>query len=148
MSQAVAGFVAVATLRFTFGVNASSEAQLGSPALGEGVSKWSGIQTEFLITLFLVLVIVSVEGDPRVKASPAILVGAVLAVAVFIGFNITGGSANPTRAVAPLLYTGTFTDNLYQNVDTYVLAPLCGGAVGGLVHRLLSRAQKPDEEDS
>ena len=45
---------------------------------------------------------------------------------------ITGGSFNPARSITPALIDGTFT-----HLWVYIVGPLAGGALGGLVNSLI-----------
>jgi MIP family channel proteins len=88
----------------TVGAEARSQAALASPGLAPGVGILQGFFVEALITFILVFVVISVATDDRVADTVAPLaVGFALAAAVFIGGVATGGSANPARALGPII---------------------------------------------
>jgi glycerol uptake facilitator-like aquaporin len=143
--QLLGAWLAALTVRYMFGPAAKSQALLGSPSLGEGVGILSGFLTELVITTLLVIVIVSVASDARAQGSPAIPVGAALFVAVFVGFHLTGGSANAARALGPLIEAEALTANIREIILVYVSANLLGGSLAGAMYRFFSRGQDPSE---
>jgi MIP family channel proteins len=100
---------------------------------------------EFLITFVLVFTIFAVATDERANTTTAALaIGFALGVAVLIGGPVSGGAANPARALGPMIVAAKFT-----GWWLYIIAPILGGLTAGLLYdRVLRRvsAPKPQEE--
>ncbi len=88
--------------------------------------------TEFIITFILMLVIIAVATDRRVKGSTAALaIGMTVIFGVLIGGPVTGGSMNPARSLGPALFAGAEALQVYW---LYLLAPMLGAAAGALAY--------------
>lgn len=126
----------------TLGGPARSDAFLAAPTLGDGVGALQGFLVEALITFILVFVVISVATDERVSGAVApIAVGFALAVAVFIGGPVTGGSANPARALGPIIVAAT----RFDTAIIYILAPIAGGILAAVLYdHFLSEADAPE----
>lgn len=71
---------------------------------------------EYIGTFFFVLSILASAGNPLV-------IGASLALVVYLVSNISGGNINPAVSIA-MYMNGTLT---YNNLFSYILAQLLGG---------------------
>ncbi len=125
----------------TLGGPARSEAKLASPGLSPDVGLLQGFFVEGAITFILVLVVISVATDDRVADTVApVAVGFALAVGVFVGGPVTGGSVNPARALGPIIVA-------WNNWDTallYILAPIVGGILAAVLYDgFISEATTP-----
>jgi MIP family channel proteins len=115
----------------TVGGEARSQAALASPGLAPGVGILQGFMVEALITFILVFVVISVATDARVADTVAPLaVGFALAAAVFIGGVATGGSANPARALGPIIVAW----NNWDSALLYIIAPIVGGVLAAFLY--------------
>jgi MIP family channel proteins len=125
----------------TVGAEARTQAALASPGLAPGVGILQGFFVEALITFILVFVVISVATDDRVADTVAPLaVGFALAAAVFIGGVATGGSANPARALGPIIVAW----NNWDSALLYIIAPIVGGVLAAFLYdRLISQADAP-----
>ncbi|HZF57468.1 MAG TPA: aquaporin [Rubrobacter sp.] len=125
----------------TVGAEARSQAALASPGLAPGVGILQGFFVEALITFILVFVVISVATDDRVADTVAPLaVGFALAAAVFIGGVATGGSANPARALGPIIVAW----NNWDSALLYIIAPVVGGVLATFLYdRFISQAEAP-----
>jgi len=123
-----------------YGGRARSEAGLGAPAPTPESTVLQVVLIEALIAFLLVFVIVAVATDERVPAGSApIAIGFALAAGVLIAGPISGGAANPARALGPMLVTGSF-----PAVFGYLLGPLLGGTVGAVLYdRFVSGGSAP-----
>jgi aquaporin Z len=128
LSQAVGAFIASGTLLFMFPLSA----HLGS-TLPVGPASTSLI-LEFLLTFFLMLVIIQVSTGSKEQGMFAGLAigGTVLLEAMFAG-PICGASMNPARSLAPALVSGTL-----QHLWIYILAPIAGAVTATFVSKALS----------
>ncbi len=106
-------------------------ANLGTtlPSIGLG----GAFVYEFLLTAFLMFVIMAVATDTRaVGAAAAIAIGGAVAMDALMGGPITGASMNPARSFGPALASGEWKD-----FWIYVLAPVSGAAAGALAYQLV-----------
>ncbi|MGI8946063.1 MAG: MIP family channel protein [Thermoleophilaceae bacterium] len=106
-------------------------ANLGAtvPSIGAG----SAFVYEFLLTAFLMFVIVAVATDTRaVGAAAAIAIGATVGLDALLGGPVTGASMNPARSLAPALVSGTWTD-----FWIYLAGPVLGAAGGALAYQAI-----------
>lgn len=112
-------------------------AQLYAPIAGSHIpasidSPIRNVATEFIITFILMLVIIAVATDRRVKGSTAALaIGMTVIFGVLIGGPVTGGSMNPARSLGPALFAGAEAMRAYW---LYLVAPMLGAAAGALVY--------------
>ena len=94
---------------------------------------------ELVFTFLFVLVISTVATDKRAPWNGVFApfaIGLFIFTAVTVCGPISGGSFNPARSITPALIDGTFT-----HLWVYIVGPLAGGALGGLVNRLI---REPD----
>jgi MIP family channel proteins len=90
---------------------------------------------EFVLTFFLMFVIIAVATDRRVSgAVPALAIGLTVVFGVLIGGPITGGSMNPARSFGPALFAG---GPALSNYWIYAVAPLSGAVVAALAFECL-----------
>ena len=83
---------------------------------------------EIILTLFLMLVILSVSTGAKEKGITAgIAVGAVIALEALLAGPITGASMNPARSLAPALVSAQL-----NNLWIYLAAPVLGALLAVL----------------
>jgi len=142
-AQLTGGVLASFALWATYGDRARSEAALGATAPAAGVSDLQAFLLEVLIGFLLVFVVTAMATDPRVPAaSAAIGIGFALAACVLVAGPVSGGAANPARALGPMLVSLTF-----PSVLSYVLGPIVGGVLGAFVYdRVIAPAEVPETE--
>ncbi len=106
-------------------------ANLGAtvPSVGAG----SAFAYEFLLTAFLMFVIIAVATDTRaVGAAAAIAIGGTVALDALFGGPVTGASMNPARSLGPALASGTWSD-----FWIYLMGPILGAAAGALAYQAI-----------
>ncbi|HXY43385.1 MAG TPA: MIP family channel protein [Acidimicrobiales bacterium] len=88
---------------------------------------------EVVLTALFVFVILAVTHKSAIgNASVAgLVIGLTLTIVHLIGIPITGTSVNPARALGPALVVG---GTALKQVWLFIVAPLVGGALAGLVH--------------
>lgn len=122
------------------GQQARAKAHLGATFPASGVTDLRALLVEALITFVLVLVVVAVATDERVSpATVAIGVGFALAAAVFIGGPISGGAANPARALGPMIVAGKLT-----SFWVYIVGPIIGAVAAALLYNVISVTRPPE----
>jgi aquaporin NIP len=127
ISQLVGACIASITLHYLFPANET---------LGTTLPAGSDMQSfvlEFLLTFFLMLVIINVAtGSKEQGMFAGLAIGStVLLEAMFAG-PICGASMNPARSIAPAIISG-HTEHLW----IYITAPICGAAFSILVFKIL-----------
>lgn len=99
-----------------------------------GFSMTSVLITEFVLTMFFLLIIL---GSTYVKAPEGfagIAIGLALTLIHLISIPISNTSVNPARSTSQALFAGgEFTSQLWL----FWLAPIAGAIVAGLIHKVL-----------
>lgn len=96
---------------------------------------------EFLLTFFLMLVIMAVATDFRAVGQAAGLAigGTVWFDALFAG-PVNGASMNPARSLGPALVSGN-----WDHFAAYVIGPLLGALAGAFIYEFIRCDSKNDE---
>ncbi|MCZ7355331.1 MAG: MIP family channel protein [Candidatus Methanoperedens sp.] len=98
---------------------------------------------EVIMTFFLMLVIISVASDTRVKPEvTGIAIGGVVAMDALFGGPISGASMNPARSLGPAIIGGIYN---YQWI--YLIAPIIGSLIAVSIYEFV-RISETDEEMS
>jgi len=109
-----------------------------SPTLGEHsphIIAPRAFALECLLGLFLMMTILGVTAKAKERGLQAgLAIGAAVFLGVLVAGPISGGSMNPVRSIAPGVVSGR-TDELW----IYVLAPMLGAAIAGIVSGLAKR---------
>lgn len=93
-----------------------------------------GLLAEVVLTFVLVSTIIGVTKEEENNHIAGIVIGLVLTGLIVVGFQITGGSLNPARSLAPALFE---QGKALQQVWLYILGPLVGGALAALLGNFL-----------
>ena len=103
---------------------------LGTPAVAAGVSDAAAILLEAGLTLFLVLAVFGTAVSPSAPRIAGFGIGLTVLVDILAGGPLTGAAMNPAR------YFGTGIPALFfERWWVYVVGPLGGGLLGGLLWR-------------
>lgn len=140
IAQLLGAILASVCLRLLFG----SVASLGTtlPAGNGGV--WQSFGLEFLLTFFLMFVIMAMATDTRaVGQAAALAIGATVALEALFAGPISGASMNPARSLGPALVSWTWTAQW-----VYLAGPLLGAVAGAYVYRWVRDAQQATREDA
>ena len=136
-AQLAGGVVAALSVRWLFSSQVA-DALVSAPALG--VSDGVAVALEAVGTLLFVIVISAVATDKLAPwngvFAPVAIGGFIFTAAMVIG-PFTSGSFNPARSLAPAIVAGDFS-----NIWIYLVGPLAGGMVGGLIY-LFVRGREP-----
>ncbi len=130
--QLIGGVLASFSLAYLF----QSEGNLGA-SLPQGTWHQSFI-LEFILTFFLMLVILRVIADNQIKSFAALAIGTTVMIEALVGGPTSGASMNPIRSLAPALVSGEL-----QYLWIYLIAPPLGAILAVLIHPFLSK--KTDE---
>ncbi len=141
VSQVVGAVVAAALLYVIASGAPGFEAAKGFAANGYGEHSpghyglFSALVAEVVLTMmFLFIIMGATHGKAPVGFAP-LAIGLALTLIHLVGIPVTNLSVNPARSTGPALFAGAWA--LGQLWLVWV-APLIGGALGGIVYRWLS----------
>ncbi len=106
--------------------------------LGAEITVWKAFAIEAILTFAFVLTVLSVT--KKENCNSGVVIGIALTIVHIIGIPFTGTSVNPARSIGPALFVGGVA---WEQAWLFIIAPLVGGAVAGLLYKLLL----DDEED-
>jgi aquaporin TIP len=109
-------------------------ANLGVPALQQGVAAGPGVVLEAVLTFFLVIVVFATAVDERgaFKQISGLAIGFTIAFGVMLGAPFTGGALNPARAFGPQL-----VGNHWSHFWVWYVGPLAGGVIAASIYEML-----------
>jgi MIP family channel proteins len=140
VAQLVGGLAAAAVVRGLFN-SVVGKALVTAP--GKGITSGTALVLELIATFLFVIVIHAVATDTRAPwqglLAPVAIGGFIFTAAVVVG-PASGGSFNPARSIAPAIISGQ-----YANLWIYIVGPLVGGAVAGVLYAWLRRQQRVPE---
>ncbi|MFN2385829.1 MAG: MIP family channel protein [Thermoanaerobaculia bacterium] len=128
----LAGAVAAAMLLAPlFDAQTRQAVQLGTPALGAGVTAGQAILFEAIATFFLVFVVAATGFDERgaFKAVAGFPIGLTVTIDILVGGPLTGAAMNPARAFGPAVVAG-----YWSNHWVYWIGPLLGAGIAALLY--------------
>ena len=144
IAQVVAAIVAAAVLYLIASGQAGFDLAGGfaSNGYGEhspgGYPLLSALVAEIVLTVFFLIVILG-STDKRAPAGFApIAIGLALTLIHLISIPVTNTSVNPARSTGPALFVGGWA---MAQLWLFWVAPLIGGALGGLIYRRLGSEQ-------
>lgn len=131
VAQLLGAVVGALFLKMIFPPAIIEAVQLGTPALGNGITVGAGIFTEAILTFLLVFTVYGAAVDTRgaFKAVGGFSIGCVILFDILMGGGVTGGAMNPARAFGPALISGQW---LHQFV--YWVGPILGGLIAGVLY--------------
>jgi MIP family channel proteins len=126
-AQLVGALVAAAILRGSLGSIAHVGATLPSGSQGQSFL-W-----EFVLTFFLMFVIMAVATDTRaVGEAAAIAIGGTVLLDAMFGGPISGASMNPARSIGPAFVSGEL-----HALWLYIAAPILGATLAALTYQFV-----------
>lgn len=135
--QAIGAIFAVFLLWFLF----PESTTLGETVPADGFPAYKAAILEFLLTFFLMVVIINVStGSKEIGTMAAIAVGGVILLEAMFAGPMTKASMNPIRSIAPALFTGNF-----QYLWLYITAPILGAITAVSSCKLVKDDQCCDE---
>ncbi|MEM7121451.1 MAG: aquaporin Z [Pseudomonadota bacterium] len=143
VAQVVGAIAAAAVLYVIASGNAEFGLETGFAANGFGENSPGGytivaaLAAEIVLTFFFILIIMGVT-DKRAPAGFAPLaIGLALTLIHLISIPVTNTSVNPARSTGQAIFVG---DWALAQLWLFWVAPLIGGALGGIVYRWLGKS--------
>ena len=110
-----------------------------APSTAIGQSSAAAVLVEGIITFFLMFSVYAVLYTEKVPAGASgLLIGMTLVADTLIAGPLTGGAANPARALGPDIVTGS-----YQTLWVYWIGPIMGALIAGFVYQYLLLEGRP-----
>uniref|UniRef100_A0A804R1F3 Aquaporin NIP1-1 n=2 Tax=Zea mays TaxID=4577 RepID=A0A804R1F3_MAIZE len=133
--QTVAATMASLVLRLMFG-RQHELASVTVPAPGGSI--FQSLVLEFIITFYLMFVVMAVATDDRAVGQMAGLAvgGTIMLNALFAG-PVSGASMNPARSIGPALVS-----NKFRALWVYIFGPFAGAAAGAWAYNLIRHTDK------
>jgi aquaporin Z len=131
------------------GYNAGLEG-LGANGYGahspDGFAVGSALAIEVILTALLVFTVLAATDRIANVAFAGIPIGLVLTLIHLVSLPVTNTSVNPARSIGPAIFVGGWA---LKQLWLFILAPLVGGLLGAVVHRLLfSHSRQIDPHSS
>ena len=129
VAQLVGALAAGFALKVVF-AESWQASNIGTPALGAGITPALGIGIEAILTALLVLTVIGTAVDPRAPKIGGLAIGLAVAADILVGGPLTGAAMNPARWFGPAVAAGAYA-------DWYVwwIGALIGAAAAALVYR-------------
>ena len=129
VAQLIGALAAGLALKVVF-ADTWQASNIGTPALGAGVTPAIGIAVEAVLTALLVLAVIGTAVDPRAPRIGGLAIGLAVAADILVGGPLTGAAMNPARWFGPAVAAGAYA-------DWYVwwIGPAIGAAVAALLYR-------------
>ncbi len=146
ISQIIGGAVATSILAAILAgkpgaFSAAHDAGFASNGYGSaspgGFGLWSVFLTEVVLTAVFLGVILSVTAKPEYRALAPIAIGLTLTLIHLISIPVSNTSVNPARSIAAAIYGG---GTPLAQLWVFIVAPLVGAAIAGLVVRVGGRS--------
>ena len=110
-----------------FAANGYGEHSPGHYSLG------AAMLAEIVLTFFFLMVIMGATDARAPKGFAPIAIGLALTLIHLVGIPVTNTSVNPARSTGPAIFVGGWA---LAQLWLFWLAPIIGGALGGLVYWL------------
>ncbi len=91
------------------------------------------------MTFVFVMTILGVTRTEKTSHMAGNVIGLTLTFVHLIGIPLTGTSVNPARSLAPAIFAG---GEALSQVWVFLVAPLVGAAIAGIVHKVLFAEKK------
>lgn len=141
VAQVIGGILAAGALYciasgkagFELGTGALASNGVGEHSPG-GYTLGAGLMAEVLLTAFFLFIILGTTHGKAPAGFAPLAIGLTLTLIHLISIPITNTSVNPARSTGPALLEGGIA---LQQLWVFWVAPLVGGAIGGLAFRTL-----------
>ena len=135
VAQCIGALAGAAALAGVVGTNNG----LGTNGLYNG-NIVSSLIIEVILTFVFVLAIHGVTSKKEFGAQAGIVIGLTLTLVHILGIAFTGTSVNPARSLGPAIIKAISGDAAAIGcVWVFIVAPLIGGALAGIVYKALAK---------
>ncbi len=140
IAQVAGAIVAAAVLYFIASGRQGFDVSAGFASNGFGslspgkYSMGAAIVTEVVMTFMFLIVILGATHQRAPVGFAGIAIGLALTLIHLVSIPVTNTSVNPARSTAPALFAGMA---YVQQLWLFWAAPLVGGALGGVVYRVM-----------
>jgi aquaporin Z len=100
-----------------------------------GYSMFAGLLAEIVLTMMFLFIIMGATHGKAPAGFAPIAIGLGLTLIHLVGIPVTNLSVNPARSTGPALFVGGWA---LAQLWLFWVAPLVGGALGGVLYRWLS----------
>lgn len=132
LAQLVGGIAGAALLKLLFASTAVRAVTAGAPQLSLNIGFGQGIAIEAAFTFFLVSAVFGTAVSSEAPKIGGFGIGLAIFVSALVVGGLTGAALNPARAFGPALVAWSF-----HSQAVYWIGPLAGGALAGLVWKVL-----------
>ncbi len=151
VSQTIGAIVAAAAV-YTIATNSAGGYDIATNGLGQ--NGWgAGYGGEFNVVgaflfeviataIFLVVILGVTEERTGTPMFAGLVIGLTLTMIHLVGITVTGTSVNPARSIGPALFAGT---TALGQLWLFIVAPLVGAAIGGLLHKAKITSPRVEE---
>jgi aquaporin Z len=129
IAQCLAAIAGAFMIQQAMPAEALQAVNMGTPALGTGISSTLGLVMEIVLTFFLVFVVFGTAIDKRAPKVGGLFIGLTITLDILVGGPISGAAMNPARHLGPALLGGGL-----QDIWLYWMGPLIGGGLAALVY--------------
>jgi MIP family channel proteins len=136
VAQLIGALAAGVALKAVF-ADSWQPSNIGTPALGAGITPLLGIGVEAVLTALLVLVVIGTALDPRGPKLGGLAIGLAVAADILVGGPLTGAAMNPARWFGPAVAAGA-----YANWYVWWIGPAIGAAAAALIYRFALAEQQ------
>ncbi len=148
IAQVVGAVIAAAVLFVVASGKADFNAAAGFAANGYGEHSPGGytlmaaLVAEVVLTAMFLFIIMGATDERAPAALAGVAIGLALTLIHLISIPVTNTSVNPARSTGVALFQGTWA---LQQLWLFWVAPLVGGALGGLLYRVVSCRGKQEQ---
>ncbi|MFZ1662137.1 MAG: aquaporin [Paracoccaceae bacterium] len=127
VAQVIGAILAIIVIK----IMGTPDGGLGATTVGATGTTAAFIFEAVATFLFVTVILGATASNGGAGALAGLAIGLTLVVIHLAGINVSGSSVNPARSLAPAIFLGG--DALAQ-MWLYIIAPLAGGAVAGVLH--------------
>ncbi len=108
---------------------------------GLGATGWSeytmtsALAFEAIAAAMFVLVFLGATQDGAPAMMAGLVIGLTLTLVHLAGITISGASVNPARSIGPAMVESIQGGDAISQLWLYIVAPVIGGALGGIIHK-------------
>ena len=142
IAQFLGATVAAVALKALYPAQIVAVTRLGGQSISADITMLQAISLEAIATFFLTFVVFGTAVDPKAPKVGGFAIGLTVTCGILAIGPLTGGSMNPARSLGPAFVTGIF-----EGQTAYIVGPLLGAIVAGLLYDKLFLRREPEPLD-